>query len=359
MFNLLHKYEKLGPGEAGSVNSGGTGAAEAGKGTVNHAQVDKTDVKVDGNGNVGLGFNSNHILQFPRQPKKDDGKWVAMGSLLGALLGKLASAGIMKKVKAAESKWKEVNDALYNQGKDLWGKAPGEWGKLLAVESEVEADADWNKSQRDAEIDYAYRLNTCNDEIHNKLCQLVNCGYKPDYYGISTRVVAAAEAAAEKEYREMKKSLNRYAAKGCCDIGIRLATAKVMSVVGTVSKLREDERKKMWDVNTKLMFDGADMFERHRQGRINDASSFEKEHNTQLKWLYDKRNYNYFKLVELGGEFLASAGKNYGWLADSMRKSAEKDAAGLSSLGAMIALVVGMFWCGNPLNACKDDTCGG
>lgn len=47
--------------------------------------------KSSGNGNVAMGVNSNHILQFPRQPKRDDGKWVAIGSLIGALLGKIAS----------------------------------------------------------------------------------------------------------------------------------------------------------------------------------------------------------------------------------------------------------------------------
>lgn len=353
MFNILQKWPLM-----NGVNSGGTGTAAAGKATVNHAQVEKTDVKADGNGNVALGFNANHILQFPRQPKRDDGKWVAMGSLLGALLGKIASASIMKQVKEAESKWREVNDALFNKGKDQWAKAPGEWDKMLTAEADVDADSDWNKTQRDGEINYAYSLNTCNDEIHAKLCQYVNCGYKPDYYGIATRAIAAAEVAAEKECREMKKGLNRYSAKGCCDMGIRLATAKVMSVVGTVSKQREEERRKQWEINNELMFKGAELFEKHRQQRINDAVTFDKEHSAHAKWLYDKRNYNYYKLVELGGEFLAAAGKNYGWLADSLRKSAEKDAAGLSSLGAMIAVVVGLFLCGNPFNACKEDGCG-
>lgn len=355
MFNLLFKYPLMN----GHVNSGGAGTAEKGKATVNHAQVDKTDVKVDGNGNVGLGFNSNHILQFPRQPKRDDGKWIALGSLLGALVGKLASGGIMKQVKAAESKWKDVNDSLFNKGRDVWDKAPEEWGKKIALENGLNDGIDWDKNQRDNEINYGYALNGCNDEIHNLLCEYVKCGYKPDYYGISTRAIASAETTAHKELQEIRKTLNRYSVHQCCDMAIKVSTAKVMAVVGAVSTQREEERRKQWDVNNELRFKAAEMFEKHRQGRVNQALLFDKEHSSNAQWLYDKHNQNFYKLTELGGDFLAAAGKNYGWLADSLRKSAEKDAAGLSSLGAMIALIAGMWFCGDMGNMCKDDACGG
>lgn len=349
------------PLQDNKVTSGASGesTSKAGKGTINHAQIEKNDVKSDGNGNVALGVSSNHVLQFPRQPKRDDGKWVAVGSLLGALLGKIASRGIMKQVAAAESKWKEINDALYNKGKDQWDKAPSEWDKLLKAEADVDADAEWNLQGRDNELNYAYSLDNCNDAIHNKLCAYIQCGYKPDYYGIATRTIATAEAAAAKECREMKKTLNRYAVRTCCDIGIRIATAKVMSVVGTVSKLREAERQKQWEINEKLLHDGAELFEKHRQQRINDAVVFDKQHSDLKKWLYDKRNYNYFKLVELGGEFLAAAGKNYGWLADSLRKSSEKDTGGLASLGSMLAVVAAMFFCGTGSFCNEDGGCSG
>lgn len=347
----------------GSVSSGASGAqtsaAGSQKATQNYAEVKPTETKVDGNGNVGLGVNATHILQFPRQPKRDDGKWVAIGSLLGALIGKIASSSIIKKAREAEDKWREANDIIFSKGKELLGKAPPEWDKMLNAETEVENLSDWNQNGRDNELSYAYSLDNCNDDIHSKLCAYVNCGYKPDYYGIATRVIASAEAAAQKECRELKKSLNRYASKGCCDIGIRLATAKVMSVVGTVSKLREDERRKQWEINSELLFKGAELFEKHRQGRITDAMAFAKEQGDYQKWLYEKRNYNYLKLTEMGGEFLASAGKNYGWLADSLRKTSEKDTSGLANLGAMIAVVAAMFFCDQGGFCGKEDSCGG
>lgn len=357
--NLLHKYPLM-----DEVNSGASGSGTVSAGnkqvTQNNAEVQPNNVEAGGNGNVAMGVSSNHILQFPRQPRRDDGKWVAIGSLIGALLGKVVSSSIMDKVKDAENKWRDINAKLDEKGRDLWAKADPEWQKMLEAETNLENHGDWNKDNRDFEYDYANALNECNDDIHAKLCQYVNCGYKPDYYGIATRTISTAEAAAAKECRELKKELNRYNSKGCCDIGIRLATAKVMSVVGTVSKLRESERQKQWEVNSKLLFDGAELFHKHRRDRMQDAVTFDTKYGAVQEALYKARNYNYFKLVELGGEFLAAAGRNYGWLASSLRQTAEKDTSGLANLGAMIAVVAAMFFCGKGTNFCgEDDGCGG
>lgn len=74
-------------------------------------------------------------------------------------------------------------------------------------------------------------------------------------------------------------------------------------MVGTVSKLREAERQKQWEVNNKLFFDGADIFHRHRRDRLQDAVTFDTKHGAVQEALYKARNQNYFKLVEMGGEF--------------------------------------------------------
>lgn len=349
MFNLLHKWPLMNNGPT----SGAGGAAAAGA-KQNHAQVEKNEVEVSGNGNVGLGVSSNHILQFPRQPQRNDGRWVALGSLIGALLGRLASGSMIEKAKKAEDKWKDANDKLFTMGNDQFSKAPGQWDGMLKADAEVEQDADWNLGARDIEQAYAYKLDNCNDALHDKLCQYVQCGYKPDYYGIAARVVAAAEAATAKECREIKRQLNRYSVDRCCDISVKLATAKVMAVVGAVSKQREDERRKQWEINSELIFKGTDLMEKHRQGRLNDAQNFDKSNADLRKFLYQQRQSNYHTLVKSGGEFLAAAGKNYGWLSDSYRKTAEKDQDMLANLGAMIAVVAAMF-----LFDKSEDSCGG
>ena len=40
--------------------------------------------------------------------------------------------------------------------------------------------------------------------------------------------------------------------------------------------------------------------------------------------------------IKTGGDFLSSAGQNYAWLAESLRRSAEKDTGNFSALGALI-----------------------
>lgn len=88
--NLLTKYPLMSP-----VNSGGSGSATSAARrkpvTQNHAEVQPNNVSRAVTVTWRWG-KPNHILQFPRQPKRDDGKWVAIGSLIGSLLGKIASS---------------------------------------------------------------------------------------------------------------------------------------------------------------------------------------------------------------------------------------------------------------------------
>lgn len=79
-----------------------------------------------------------------------------------------------------------------------------------------------------------------------------------------------------------------------------------MSVVGTVSKLVWSRASETMEVNNKLFFDGADIFHRHRRDRLQDAVTFDTKHGAVQEALYKARNQNYFKLVEMGGEFLVT-----------------------------------------------------
>ena len=73
--------------------------------------------------------------------------------------------------------------------------------------------------------------------------------------------------------------------------------------------------------------------------------------------IQDKRhtlhNTKHLELLRLGLDVLASAGKNYAWLAASLRQTAEKDVGGISALAGLIALAVGYFICQDT------DNCGG
>lgn len=342
--------EKNGSSGVSSNASGDKTASAGNKAVQNSATVG--GVQPSGNGNVGI--SSNHIIQYPRQPKRDDGKWLAIGSLLGTLVGKFASKSVIDKAKDAEGKWRQANDLLFDRGKQHFPEGDKEWGNRSTAEAALEGLSGWYNDRRDDEYDYGNSLNPCNDAIHEKLCAFIQCGYKADYRGIAERAIATAEAAILKERREARKQMNRYAYGECCDTEHRLATAKVMAVVGTVSQLREAERQKAFDTNMKLLFDGASTMEQHRMGRIGQAEKWAAAHGAIQGGLYDKRVKNAFDLWKLGGEMLASAGKNYGWLADSLRKTADKDMGGMAQLGALIALLIAMFACqGGKL--CGDD----
>lgn len=340
-----------------SVSSGTSGSTTAAAGNQplqNQATIG--GVQPSGNGNVGI--SSNHIIQYPRQPKRDDGKWLAIGSLLGTLVGKFASQSLIDKAKDAETKWRVVNDLLYERGKRHLDDGDSEWDNRKGPEKELEDAATWYTDRRNDEYDYGNSLNACNDALHAKLCAFVQCGYKADYRGISERVIATAEAAILKERRETYKNINRYAVGECCDTEQRFATAKVMAVVGTVSQLREAERQKAFDTNMKLLFDGAETIEKHRQQRMVTSSNWAREGFNAWDKLYNSRVKNAFDLWNLGGTMLASAAKNYGWLADSLRKTADKDMSGMASLGSLIALLISIFYCSKGSICGSDDSTG-
>ena len=130
-----------------SGTSGGKTAAAGNQAVQNSATVGS--VQPSGNGNVGI--SSNHIIQYPRQPKRDDGKWLAIGSLLGTLVGKFASQSIIDKAKDAEGKWREANDTLFSRGKRHFDDGDKEWDNRKGPETALEAQADWYKERRDDE----------------------------------------------------------------------------------------------------------------------------------------------------------------------------------------------------------------
>lgn len=44
------------------------------------------------------------IVQYPKPPRRDDGKWMAIASMIGSLVGMLASSDIIDDAKDAEKK---------------------------------------------------------------------------------------------------------------------------------------------------------------------------------------------------------------------------------------------------------------
>lgn len=329
--------------------SQGTCAGSCG---VNQAYIEKGEATGTGSTQV----NANHIIQYPRQPKMDDGKWIAIGSLLGSLLGKFASKSSIDKAKDAEKEWRKINSQLHAKGNELWDAMPDARNKANKADTDLENQYDWNINRRDAEQVRAEKLDNCNDALHDKMCQFAQCGYQPDYDGITARIMADVAAQTKKRREELCRNLNRYSARQCCGIETMLATSALSTTVGALYKAREDERARAWQINEGLLYKTAEMMEKHRQDRANMAQGFDKTGIQIQQKRYDSHNGNYFDLAKLGADFLSSAGKNYAWLADSYRKTAEKMTGSLANLGALIAIVLAM-WLGRNSgeNACGQE----
>ena len=340
---------QAGAADSPSITNGAQSACASACG-VNQANIESGTASGVGSTQV----NANHIIQYPRQPKLDDGKWMAIGSLLGALLGKFADNSLINKAKDAENEWKKINQQLHAKGIELWDLAPKE--KALADEADTDLanQYDWNIGQRDAELARAQQLDSCNDTLHDMMCKFATCGYTPDYDGIKARILADVAGQTKKARAEMCKNLNRYSVRQCCGIETALATTAIATTVSALYKAREDERSRAWQINEQLVFKTAEVMEQHRNNRLNSSAAFDKTGIGIQQARYTAHNGNYFDLTKLGGDFLTSAGKNYAWLADSYRKTADKLSSSLSSLGSLIAVVLSM-WLGKNSG---ENTCG-
>lgn len=317
---------------------------------VNQANIEAGTASAPGATQV----NANHIIQYPRQPKRDDGKWTSIGSLIGALLGKFANKGSINKAKDAENEWSRINTELHNKGNELWGKMPAERSTANDADTDLANQYTWNVDQRDSELARATKLDVCNDTLHEKVCKFAQCGYTPDYDGIKARIMADVAAQTKKARAEMCKSLNRYSTRACCGIETALATTSIATAVGALHKAREDERARAWQINEGLLFKAVELMEKHRGERTNSAAAFDKTAINIQQKRYDAHNSNYFDMAKLGAEFLTSAGKNYAWLAESHRKTAEKMSGELATLGGIVGSVLAGFL----LRKNKEDKCG-
>lgn len=325
--------------EAKLLNGEGEQTSCAASCGVNQAYVGKGEATGTGSTQV----NANHIIQYPKQPKYTDGKWISLGSLLGALLGKFAEKGSIDKAKDAEKNWAKINQQLHDKGNELWGLAPKERSLADKADADLENHHSWNVAQRDAETNRAEKLDNCNDDLHKKMCQFATCGYTPDYDGITSRIKADVAKQLKASRQQLTKGLNRYSVKQCCGVETALATSAIATTVSALYKAREDERSRAWQINEQMIYKTAELMERHRDARMLSAAGFDKAGIGVQQARYTNHNNNFIDWVKVGGDFLSSAGRNYAWLADSHRKTAEKSSSSLSNLGALIAMAVGLW----------------
>ena len=291
-----------------------------------------------------VAFNSPHIIQYPKQYRPVDGKWAAISSIIGSLVGKWANADKLSEASDAEGKWKLINDDLYTKGKSEWERIAPERAKADAADDILDAKAKWECEVADAEKTNADKLLECADNSFEKLCQLMDCGYQPDYDGILARAKADAEREFVGKSEEMCRSLNRYNALGVACIEKELAMAKMSAVVGATTTARQQALETAWKMNSDLMFKVNSAVESGRLARQSTALSWANACTTIQTNRYNAHNQNGYESLRAGADLLASAGQNYAWLADSLRKSAELDAGNFGALAALVTALLPQFF---------------
>lgn len=241
----------------------------------------------------------NTVVQYPKPPRRDDGKWLSIGSMVGSLFGMLYSADIIKQAKDAEKKWKQLTDHFYDRGQNV---------------------EEWADSLRD-----------CDDKLHEALCKFAMCGYTADYAGILRRARQAAQLQVASAYRTACRTANRFNVGLNGEVHAGLLRSGIMATVQASTLAIEAEREKAWSLNFEVLAKTTQIFE-------ND----------------------FHQRTQLSANYLIGAGENYGFLAQSYRATAKADNGDMAALGAMLGVMLPIafgFGCSSA-DYCSDG-CGG
>jgi hypothetical protein len=316
---------------------------------------------------------------------------LAIGSIIGGLFDALLGGDALGDAEDAQSEWKNTLDGTMTpRGKSelnyvdtMRNKLPSYetdlsnmltlyrndaaalWPKLDIIDGQIKGEIASNLSRSDTE--YNYSDIACMDEAVAALCEMVGCGYTPDYNGIATRARADAEAANVENYRALCRTGNRYNSRATQTalLEIRLQTTTAALVAASVA--RETERIKSFEINENLRFKGATTLEAMRLGRRELSLKYDNAAGAALRerwnaiattWLsiqklgdsttqFAWKAYaeSAFKSYELGGQMMASAMQAYQAFAESVRATARQGGGGggISGMIAQLTAILTLF----------------
>ena len=82
--------------------SGGKGGGKASGKSDDTPIYNKVEIKeTSASAPNATSVSAPHIVQYPRPPKRDDGRWLALSSVIGNIIGKLSSQKVIKEAKSA------------------------------------------------------------------------------------------------------------------------------------------------------------------------------------------------------------------------------------------------------------------
>ena len=291
---------------------------------------------VSNSGTNGTCISSPHIVQYPKVPLRDDGKWMAIGGIIGSLIGKFANEGKLDDASSAEDTWRNLNDQLKGMGATEWQRVPDQRSIALAADVRVKDAATKNWTYALDEKAYSDKLKACDDALHDRLCALAQCGYIPDYDGILARAKADAAALVDAKRAAVYRDASRYNSCRTAAMCVDLANAEITAAMSAATTAREAERQTAWKYNWDTLYAATSLIETNRLNRARQAESYDKTGIGIEQSRYASHTAEAETSLKTGGDMLSSAGQNFAWLAESLRRSAEKDTGNFASLGALI-----------------------
>lgn len=345
-------YETIIPGNG----SGGGGSSRSGGGGGGATDNIVTIGAVSPGGTNAVALSSPHIVQYPRPPKRDDGRWIALSSVIGNIIGKLSSKKVIKEARDAENKWREVMAKIKEMADRELERVPPLRDKAQNAMDDIDRRNVFNWQRSDLEFAYGEQLKPCIDNLADEVCALSDCGYQADYDGIYSRIAADAALAEQKEFEKICRVNNRYNTGWGCDIRGQLAIATQNAVIAQTNKAREEERLKKWQYDSKLKMEAFELMERTRQNRQTTSQNYDRTATENRRFQYTGYTSDAQTSLKLGADLLASYGQNAAWLAESLRKTAKESMADWGTLATMIMGLL-FAWNARPA-AAKSDDCG-
>jgi len=282
-------------------------------------------------------ITSPHIVQYPRPPRRDDGRWMAIGSMIGSLLGALVNKDTIKEARNAENKWKEIVEKVLEQGRKEWGRVDPLRDRAAQAQDQISDRVQRQWQRGDIEYEYGNKLKPCIDDLIAKVCEQASCGYTPDYEGILLRVKADAEKAAAEAGEQYCRVRTRYNIGFSCHVNEAISAARVESIVATTNSAREAERLNKWKYDLETREKAAQLVEGIRVNRDGISRQYDQmatgmKGNQYGWWTADADN-----SLKVGADMLASSGQNLAWLAESLRRTAEKETRDWGVVGGLLA----------------------
>lgn len=317
-------------------------------------EVKIAEVTASGAGSTTV--SSPHIVQYPRPPKRDDGRWIALASVIGNIIGKLSNQKVIKEAKNAEGKWRDVMAKMKDIADREDGRVTPKRDQADIVMGDLDDRTRLGFQRADSEYNYSKRLENCIDGLQDDLCNIASCGYQPDYDGIRIRVQADAAKSYAKEHEKICRMTNRYNTGWACETRNRLAIATTNSVIAATNQARETERLNKWKYDFETRKTMLEQLERIRESRNQSSRAYENAALTvrgnQYQWHISEAD----KSLKYAADLLSAHGQNAAWLADSLRKTAKDSMSDWGTLATMIAGLV-LSWNSGSAAAVSND-CG-